>query len=469
MIFPLFGSSFSQSELMPNLSFGVPQSPESNHWGVTVEKLSPSSLLFSSTKTDIFGVNSYFFQIEERGAKTQISGRDMEPTNKKPKTCSPEAKSDISDDENQIGAPNDVMIIGSSNKNSASPNEEALKDAKLSYSPQFAKYMPNLIQNPSSSAGPAAQWQQSQNPMHGGNMNESKRGQPAPPIPPNTVPFWMPGHPGPWDPSSWMSQSNQSKPPMHGSEYQGPFNQFTCSQTSMPHSQVPPDPSPQTQRSIKRPLSELSLEHKKLWEDQLLHNSQLWNTVRKLHGELDEYKCRVKSLETDLEALKTILKEASNNGTAASLAEKNSKLEIHERLVSPNVPLLSSMHPVGHQKAGLFKVKSEPRQLQFEKVILKKLDNMIPILPKVDGKVDPQTAVCREMNGSSVLGSTMHSTRNNQGAPTVYNSKVSLEKSTGGSNMSFIASQQTGGTGMISSNTNHASLTCHGFVKIEQQ
>ncbi|CAI9110523.1 OLC1v1010570C4 [Oldenlandia corymbosa var. corymbosa] len=449
----------------------------------------------------------------------------MEPTNKKPKTCSPEAKSDISDDENQIGAPNDVMIIGSSNKNSASPNEEALKDAKLSYSPQFAKYMPNLIQNPSSSAGPAAQWQQSQNPMHGGNMNESKRGQPAPPIPPNTVPFWMPGHPGqylpvpypfpcyqpfppggkpeastaeasqgnswiqiqqqrphfypsgfpypgfpgPWDPSSWMSQSNQSKPPMHGSEYQGPFNQFTCSQTSMPHSQVPPDPSPQTQRSIKRPLSELSLEHKKLWEDQLLHNSQLWNTVRKLHGELDEYKCRVKSLETDLEALKTILKEASNNGTAASLAEKNSKLEIHERLVSPNVPLLSSMHPVGHQKAGLFKVKSEPRQLQFEKVILKKLDNMIPILPKVDGKVDPQTAVCREMNGSSVLGSTMHSTRNNQGAPTVYNSKVSLEKSTGGSNMSFIASQQTGGTGMISSNTNHASLTCHGFVKIEQQ
>ncbi|CAI9110524.1 OLC1v1010570C1 [Oldenlandia corymbosa var. corymbosa] len=339
MIFPLFGSSFSQSELMPNLSFGVPQSPESNHWGVTVEKLSPSSLLFSSTKTDIFGVNSYFFQIEERGAKTQISGRDMEPTNKKPKTCSPEAKSDISDDENQIGAPNDVMIIGSSNKNSASPNEEALKDAKLSYSPQFAKYMPNLIQNPSSSAGPAAQWQQSQNPMHGGNMNESKRGQPAPPIPPNTVPFWMPGHPGqylpvpypfpcyqpfppggkpeastaeasqgnswiqiqqqrphfypsgfpypgfpgPWDPSSWMSQSNQSKPPMHGSEYQGPFNQFTCSQTSMPHSQVPPDPSPQTQRSIKRPLSELSLEHKKLWEDQVKYKF--------IHTFFSSYRC----------------------------------------------------------------------------------------------------------------------------------------------------------------------------------
>ncbi|CAL5372652.1 unnamed protein product [Camellia sinensis] len=110
------------------------------------------------------------------------------------------------------------------------------------------------------------------------------------------VNYPYPGFPGPWDPTSWWGQAQQS---LHHCAYSFPG---ACGYLSSRSPLMPGCSADSTQffqRGTIQPPPKLSQKHQLLWEAQSAENVQLWAVVGQLQSELADYKSRLIKLESE--------------------------------------------------------------------------------------------------------------------------------------------------------------------------
>ncbi|XP_031275275.1 uncharacterized protein LOC116133723 isoform X1 [Pistacia vera] len=185
--------------------------------------------------------------------------------------------------------------------------------------------------------------------------------------------------PGPWDPSSWYAQGQQS--------------QLPCTHISpggYGYASAAPPPSPGCtaslgqpfQRGIIRPLAKLSQKHQQLWEAQSAENVQLWTVIGQLQSEVADYKSRLMKLEAEVSSLRPAVEEPTALVTRTALSGQASKRGRPRKSTAAVdvLPTPDEHYPRarGRKPAALSKFQSsEPRTLVFEKVNLIKVEDRV--------------------------------------------------------------------------------------------
>lgn len=186
------------------------------------------------------------------------------------------------------------------------------------------------------------------------------------------VGYPYPGIPaGPWDP--WWGQAQQSEPPCTYT-FSGPFGYLSSPSLLTPgYSSAVPRQS--VQRGIIRPSVKLSQKHQQLWEAQSAENVQLWTIIGHLQSEVAEYKNRIMTLEAEI---KPKVEANIPQSTEICLQEKTPNRGRPKKSVA-SVDALTSRdesHPrVRGRKPAQCKAQFETRALNFERVVLKKVEN----------------------------------------------------------------------------------------------
>ncbi|XP_031283779.1 uncharacterized protein LOC116142497 [Pistacia vera] len=184
---------------------------------------------------------------------------------------------------------------------------------------------------------------------------------------------------GPWDPSSWYAQGQQS--------------QLPCTHISpggYGYASAAPPPSPGCtaslgqpfQRGIIRPLAKLSQKHQQLWEAQSAENVQLWTVIGQLQSEVADYKSRLMKLEAEVSSLRPAVEEPTALVTRTALSGQASKRGRPRKSTAAVdvLPTPDEHYPRarGRKPAALSKFQSsEPRTLVFEKVNLIKVEDRV--------------------------------------------------------------------------------------------
>ncbi|XP_065875559.1 uncharacterized protein [Euphorbia lathyris] len=188
------------------------------------------------------------------------------------------------------------------------------------------------------------------------------------PNPHNQVGYTYPACPGPWDPSSWWGQVQQSRPPFPYT-FPGSYGQF-----SLHHPMMPPCSTPAEQLSERgniKPSAKLSQKHQKLWEAQSAENGKLWTIIDQLQSEIANFKSRVEKLEEDVSSLKQATAEPITHVTSTAVSGQPSKRGRPRKSAASAdaLPSLDESQPC-----------TQGRKLKtpiFEKVILHKAENNV--------------------------------------------------------------------------------------------
>ncbi|XP_039032031.1 uncharacterized protein LOC120166949 [Hibiscus syriacus] len=128
-----------------------------------------------------------------------------------------------------------------------------------------------------------------------------------------------------------------------------------------------------------RPTENVSQKHQQLWEAQLMENVQLWRIIGQLQSEIADYEGRLIKLEAEVSSLKPSVDEPSVQVVRTGLSGAESKRGRPKRSVAFASASASpdESHPQARgQKPAANKVRSEPRVLVYEKVVLNKVEKI---------------------------------------------------------------------------------------------
>ncbi|XP_028099022.1 uncharacterized protein LOC114298609 [Camellia sinensis] len=182
------------------------------------------------------------------------------------------------------------------------------------------------------------------------------------------VNYPYPGFPGPWDPTSWWGQAQQS---LHHCAYSFPG---ACGYLSSRSPLMPGCSADSTQffqRGTIQPPPKLSQKHQLLWEAQSAENVQLWAVVGQLQSELADYKSRLIKLESEVFSEKPTIHEPTTLASGTCLAGQSSKKGRPKKQIS-SVDALP--RPCGRKPAQCNVQADEAKQRGFRKKSLKKIE-----------------------------------------------------------------------------------------------
>ncbi|XP_010245603.1 PREDICTED: uncharacterized protein LOC104589109 [Nelumbo nucifera] len=129
---------------------------------------------------------------------------------------------------------------------------------------------------------------------------------------------------GPWDPSSWWSQGQQTQPAY---AFPGAYGYFPV--TLQPALDYSASCVRTPQKGIIRPQTKLSQKHQQMWEAQSMENVQLWTAISQLQSEMAAYGNRLMKLEAEVLSLKPTMEEIpvdpANNALAGQQTSKRGR------------------------------------------------------------------------------------------------------------------------------------------------
>ncbi|XP_031275276.1 uncharacterized protein LOC116133723 isoform X2 [Pistacia vera] len=297
--------------------------------------------------------------------------------------------------------------------------------------------------------------------------------------------------PGPWDPSSWYAQGQQS--------------QLPCTHISpggYGYASAAPPPSPGCtaslgqpfQRGIIRPLAKLSQKHQQLWEAQSAENVQLWTVIGQLQSEVADYKSRLMKLEAEVSSLRPAVEEPTALVTRTALSGQASKRGRPRKSTAAVdvLPTPDEHYPRarGRKPAALSKFQSsEPRTLVFEKVNLIKVEDRVKAChspattqQENDKKISNIITTSSdnvEVNGSHLMMPAFNS-QVQQENPRIHISGIELNSSSKKENIGdnaddsgadfSVLSQQPKGIHSKGSSATHIGTTANGrFVLLDKE
>ncbi|GMJ03883.1 hypothetical protein HRI_004057500 [Hibiscus trionum] len=314
--------------------------------------------------------------------------------------------------------------------------------------------VPATFQPFTSMAAVGTDWQPS--PMIGGTPPRSQHQVPN--ICYHFGPY--PGFPGPWEPSSWWTHSQQTQPSFNYT-FPGSYSCF---------SSEPPPPNncsatfgESSQRGIIQTMGKLSQKHQQLWEAQSMENVQLWKTIGHLQSEIADYKGRLVKLEAEVSSLKPFVEEPFAQVVRTGLSGAASKKWRPKGQRSVGLASASASPDESHpqergRKPAANKDQPEPRALVYENVVLNKV-----------GKIAQSTSSSRKnnsvglgINGSNLAMAAFHN-QAQQESPGIricgMTTNSTLEMKAADSKAAEQAKQNTGVSGMRMGGTNGESET----------